>query len=322
MKRRPIQLAVLVALLLLLIAVGTAALLANHGVARPVVLTVFVGSATVERAGAAAQPAHSGDGIGDDDAVATSADGKASLSYPDGSITRLDSSTRVVVHFTQNGIDSRTSLQQSAGLTWNTVRRLLGGSSFEVKGPNSAVAEVRGTRFGYYVEHDASGKPVVWIDVYDGTVGVKGAIGSQVLAGPGQRVTVRAQAAPTIPAPIPSADLHLSFTVFNQTIEAVRGKPIAFASGTLSARTPGASTSVQFDGTGDLELVVGWPADGGDAFSVTVLRPDGSVYTNVQSTSPPLILTVPRAVKGAWTVTVLDLQSPPNEPWWMIVGRG
>ena len=316
------QLAVVVALLLLLIAAGTSALLANHGVARPVVLTVFVGTATVERAGAAATPARSGDGIGDGDAVATSSDGKASLTYPDGSITRLDSRTRVVVHFTHNGAASRTSLQQSAGLTWNTVRRLLGGSSFDVKGPNSAVAEVRGTRFGYYVEHDATGNPVVWVDVYDGTVGVTGAIGSQVLAGPGQRVTVRLQSAPTVPAPIPRSDLHLSFTVFNQTIEAVSGKPIRFATGTPSAGGAAASSSLQFDGTGDLEFVVGWPADGSDTFAVTVLQPDGSVYTSAQSTSPPLIVNISAAARGMWTVTVRDLRSPPNEPWWLVAGRG
>ncbi len=322
MKRRPLQLAVVVALLLVLIAVGTTALLANHGVARPVVLTVFIGTATVERAGVAAAAARSGDGIGDGDAVATSSDGKASLTYPDGSITRLDSSTRVVVHFAQNGASSRTSLQQSAGLTWNTVRRLLGGSSFDVKGSNSAVAEVRGTRFGYYVEHDATGNPVVWIDVYDGTVGVSGAIGSQVLAGPGQRVTVRPQSAPTVPAPIPSSDLHLSFIVFNQTIEALSGRPIAFATGTLSAGGAAASTSVQFDGTGHLQFVLGWPADGSDVFAVTFLQPDGSVYTSAQSNSPPMIVNIPAAARGTWTVAVRDFQSPPNEPWWLVAGRG
>jgi FecR-like protein len=308
-----------IAALLMLAAVATSALLAGRSASR-VLLTVFVGAAEVAHGAAASEPARSGDMLGDGDSITTSADGKASLTYPDGSVTRLDSSTSVVVHVTQSGASLRTQLVQKAGLTWNSVKHLLGGSTFQVSGPNSSTAEVRGTRFGFYVEHDAAGSPVIWIDVYDGTVGVKGALGGEILASAGQRVTVRAQAAPTQPVPIPEGDLRLSFTVFNQTLEAVVGTPSTFESGTLST---GARTTFAFeaDGTRDLQMVLGWPALAGSTFALTVVAPDGKVFSQTQQPLPPIIVIARKAAAGTWTVEVTDVTSSQAEPWWVIVGR-
>jgi Tfp pilus assembly protein FimT len=308
-----------IAALLMLAAAGTSALLAGRSASR-VLLTVFVGAAKVAHGSAAAEPALSGDMLGDGDSITTGADGKASLTYPDGSVTRLDSSTSVVVHVAQSGSSLRTRLVQTAGLTWNSVKHLLGGSTFQVSGPNSSTAEVRGTRFGFYVEHDAAGSPVIWIDVYDGTVGVKGAVGGEVLATAGKRVTVRTQAAPTQPVPIPDGDLRLSFTVFNQTIEAVVGTPSTFESGTLSA---GARTTFAFeaDGTRDLQIVLGWPALAGSTFSLTVVAPDGTVFSQTRQPLPPIIVIARKAAAGTWTVDVTDVTSSQAEPWWVIVGK-
>jgi len=308
-----------IAALLTVAAVGTSAFLAGRSPSR-VLLTVFVGAAEVAHGAAAAEPARSGDMLGDGDSITTSADGKASLTYPDGSVTRLDSSTSVVVHVTQSGASLRTQLVQKAGLTWNSVEHLLGGSTFQVSGPNSTTAEVRGTRFGFYVEHDATGTPVIWIDVYDGTVGVKGAVGGEVLATAGQRVTVRTQAAPTQPVPIPDGDLRLSFTVFNQTLEAVVGTPSTFESGTLST---GARTTFAFeaDGTHDLQMVLGWPALAESTFALTVVAPDGKVFSQTQQPLPPIIVIARKAAAGTWTIAVTDVTSSQAEPWWVIVGR-
>ena len=307
-------------LISLVIVIGSAAILTNHGGAAKVLLSVFVGSATVERPGVSAATGHSGDTLANGDAVSTSSDGKAALTYPDGSITRLDSDTRVLVHYNQTGSEFHTSLEQSAGLTWNTVKHLVGGSDFQVKG-NGASAEVRGTQFGYYVEHDALGKPVIWIDVYDGTVAVTGAIGPQVLAGPGQRVTVRQNAAPTQPLPIPDGDLRLSFTVFNQTIEAVTANPFAFESGSLRSGESSSSFSVEADGKSDLQFVLGWPAVAGDTFAMTVISPDGTVFAQGTATAAPLVVIARKATAGGWTFVVHDLRSAPTDPWWVVVGR-
>lgn len=308
--------------MILIVGGAAATILISPGAVRAALLSVFVGSASIQRGGASAAAAgHTGDELVDGDTVATSQDGKAALTYPDGSITRLDSNTRVLVHVTQAGNAIRTNLVQSAGLTWNTVKRLAGGSTFEVTGPNSASAEVRGTRFGYYVEHDTANNPVIWIDVYDGVVGVTGSKGLQVLATAGQRVTVRPAAAPTVPVPIPDGDLRLSFTVFNQTIEAVTGKPFAFQAGTLATGQTSTRLAVQADGKSDLQFVLGWPSPPGSTFAMTVVAPNGGQLLTPQATSPPLIFVAPKAAAGVWTLTVHDIRSAQPDEFWVIVGR-
>ena len=318
--KRRLALLIAAAAVLVIGAVATSAFLGGRAPARPVLLTIFLGAAEVAHGSAPPAPGLTGDMVGDGDSVSTSADGKASLTYPDGSVTRLDSSTRVLVHVTQSGASLRTRVVQSAGLTWNTVKHLAGGSSFQVSGPNSSTAEVRGTRFGFYVEHDVAGNPVIWIDVYDGTVGVKGAVGGEVFAAAGQRVTVRPQTAPTQPVPIPVDDLRLSFTVFNRTIESVVGTPWRFESGTLAS---GVTTTFAFDSDGnhDLHIVLGWPDVAGPTFALAVVAPDGTVFSQTQQPRPPIITTANRATAGTWTVTVRDVASPQPEPWWVIIGR-
>jgi hypothetical protein len=266
----------------------------------------------------AAVAAHSGDGLFSGDTVSTGATGKAAIAYPDGSSTRLDSATTVKVDTLRaQGGAVQTSFQQSAGLTWNKVQRLVGISSFKVSGPNSSSADVRGTVFGFYVEHDAGGAPVIWIDTWSGSVLV-GGTGGTVLAGTGQRVTVRAGAAPTAPVPIPAGDRQLSFTVFNQTLDAVTGKPVAMQSGTLGTATGTPYLTVVADGKSDLQFVLGWP---GSLFELTVIDPDGKVYAKPASTTPPLSVVAPLARAGTWQYSVRDVQSSPDEAFWVVVGR-
>jgi hypothetical protein len=305
-------------MLLLVAAIGLLTLAPSRG-APTMTLTVFTGTAAVQPVGSrAAVAAHSGDGLYSGDTVATGPTGKAAITYPDGSTTRLDSSTTVMVSARRaKGGAVQTSFQQSAGLTWNEVKKLAGVSSFMVSGPNAATAEVRGTVFGYYIEHDASGVPVIWIDTWSGSVLV-GGTGGSVLAGTGQRVTVRARSAPTAPAPIPATDRQLSFTVFNQTLDAVTGKPVAFQSGTLSTGASTPSFSVQADGKTDLQFVLGWP---GSLYELTVVGPDGIAYARPASTVPPIGVVVSRARAGTWRFSVRDIRSAPQEAWWVIVSR-
>jgi hypothetical protein len=285
----------------------------------PMTLTVFIETATIQRAGSkVAVPAHSGDGLRSGDVVATGPNGKALIGYPDGSATRLDSSTTVKVSSLRGkGKSVQTSFQQTAGLTWNKVQRLVGVSSFKVSGPNNASAEVRGTVFGFYVEHDAAGAPVIWVDTWSGSVLVSGKGGS-VLAGTGQRVTVRATLPPTAPVPIPAADHQLSFTVFNQTLDAVTGKPAAFDSGTLNTGTSTPFYMVSADGKSDLQFVLGWPAS---IFELTVVDPDGNVVARSAASVPPISVVVSKARIGTWHFSVRDVQSAPGEVWWVVVGR-
>jgi hypothetical protein len=306
-------------MLLLVVAIGVLTL-GGAEAAPPMTLTVFIPTATITRSGStAAVAAHSGNGLHSGDTVTTGPNGKAAIGYPDGSTTRLDSSTTVRVSSRHGqGQTVQTSFRQSAGLTWNKVQRLVGVSSFKVSGPNSATAEVRGTVFGYYVEHEPGGAPVIWIDTWSGSVLV-GGTGGSVLAGRGQRVTVRAGVPPTTPVPIPVGDHQLSFTVFNQTLDAVTGKPVAFQSGTLSTGVSSQSFAVQADGKSDLQFVLGWP---GSIYELTITDPAGNVVARSASSVPPLGVVVPSATAGRWHFTVRDVQSAPGEAWWLIVGRG
>jgi hypothetical protein len=310
-----------VLMLLLVVAIGFLTLGGSPavGAAPTMTLTVFNGTATVQRVGSsAAVAAHSGDGLFSGDTVSTGATGKAAITYPDGSTTRLDSATTVKVSATRaKGGAVQTSFKQSAGLTWNKVQRLVGLSTFNVSGPNSATAGVRGTVFGFYVEHEATGAPVIWIDTWSGSVLV-GGTGGTVLAGTGQRVTVRAGAPPTAPVPIPAGDRQLSFTVFNQTLDAVTGKPVAFQNGTLSTATGTPYHGVVADGKSDLQFVLGWP---GSLYELTVVDPDGKVFAKPASTTPPISVVVPQARAGTWQFSVRDVQSTPDEAWWVVVGR-
>jgi len=317
MTKRALRAAVMISLAVLLISVtadsAATVLGPAAGTPRPVLLTLFTGGATLLRGAASAISGHSGDRLGNGDTVLTGADSKASLLYPDGSMTRLDSDTTVTVH-----VGGGTQLQQSTGLTWNRVQTLVGSQRFTISGPNSTTAEVRGTEFGYYVEHDPAGNPLIWVDVWSGAVQVSGATGPPVTGTTGQRVTVRLGAAPTTPVPIPLSDTQLAFTVFNRALNAITGTPVAFADGTLSAGGTSAPGSVRADGRSDLEFVLAWP---GSSYRLTVRDPSGAVLAASSSSTPPVVVRAPRARAGVWTYTVDDLDSPPAEAWWVVVGQ-
>lgn len=314
---------VLVALLGTVVGVALAVFGAGAAARPTATLTVFTGLARIQRAGTTAEvAARSGELVGSGDSVSTAARSKAAVTYPDGSVTRLDSLSRITISLARSGRSAfRMGVRQTAGLTWNNVRKLVGGATFDVSGPNNSVAGVRGTRFGFYIEQDAAGKPVVWVDVYDGVVAVSGATGPSVTATANQRVNVRAAAPPTAPVPIPDSDRHLSFTVFNQTLEAVTGRPVAFEDGVLSSSQSDGPFTVAADGKSSLQFVLGWPGGNLEIFELTVIDPTGRVFAQPAATRQPIVVTVPNAAAGAWRFQVRDISSTPLEPWWVIVGR-
>jgi hypothetical protein len=304
-------------MLLLVVAIGAITLGGSQG-APPVTLTIFTGTATILRSGGtAAVAARSSDGLASGDTLATGSSGKAAIGYPDGSMTRLDSNTTITVTTGRQGGAVRTSLQQSAGRTWNKIQPAAGAATLKFSGPNSASTEVRGAVFGFYIEHDTTGAPVTWIDAWSGSVPVTGTRGS-VLVAAGQRVTVRAKTPPTVPVPIPAGDLQLSFTVFNQTLDAVSGKPVVFSSGTLGSANGTPYFTVEGDGLSDLQFVLGWP---GSIYQLTVVDPSGILFARPASSAPPLKVVVPRAIAGTWRFSVRDVQSAPDEAWWVVVAR-
>lgn len=115
------------------------------------------------------------------DTITTGADGNVDIFFSDGSVTRLDPDTELVITgesaVTENEEDSiatKIYLKLIRGKIWNKVVRLADKSEFNVE-TTSAIAGVRGTEFG------------VWDDntliVYSGTVWVKEDTDERIVSG-------------------------------------------------------------------------------------------------------------------------------------------
>ena len=237
---------------------------------------------------------------------------KAALTFPDGSVTRLDSGTEVLVKAVDKNADGTTtvSLSQSVGKTWSSVKKLVGLAKFNVSGPNNATAEVRGTEFAVIIVVQPDGSKVVHLDVYSGAVDASSQQTTVSLAG-GQGTIIGPGAAPTPAAPIPPADLQDSWTVFNQTFDVSQGSPVGFSTNTLNqgdttALTPGATA----DGSSDLDFTLGWP---GSTFELMVFAPDGTEFSRNSSSTPPVAIVVHHAAAGAWSYKVHDIASNPSD---------
>ena len=81
---------------LVLLVAGVAGFTLGSASVPTMFLSIFTGSASIQRSGTTtAMAATSGEGLEDGDTVATSAGGRAAILYPDGSVTRLDVDTTV-----------------------------------------------------------------------------------------------------------------------------------------------------------------------------------------------------------------------------------
>src|SRR3982074_494990 len=119
------------------------------------VLTVFTGAVEIQRSHASALTrAQSGDQVSVGDAITTGPDTKAAITYPSGTVARLDSNTRLTIvqlgRTTAGGWN--IDVFQAVGKSWSRMAQLVGGSTYVVNAPNSVAAEVRGTEFEVIVE--------------------------------------------------------------------------------------------------------------------------------------------------------------------------
>jgi FecR protein len=285
------------------------------------VLNVFLGSVQVERAGASGyQAARSGELIASGDRVRTGADTKASLSFPDGSVTRLDSDTDLEVvglnRLSAGG--EATQLQQSSGQAWYTVVKLVGAASFRVDAPNNTTAEVRGTEFTIKIA-GASGSQLVTAQVWAGEVDTSAA-GRTLTLVAGQSTTISPGSPPTPATSLGPADRQDPWTVFNLGLDALAGGTITTIDGGQMSTGDSTQPAVgaQASAGDDLQFVLAWP---GSTFQLTVLAPDGTTYAAPSSSAPPLNVTVKGADAGKWSYSVADLESQPGEQWYLFVAR-
>jgi hypothetical protein len=119
-------------------------------------LTVYQPTASTSRNGTDYSPANTGAVIQAGESVQTDVKGRAAITLPDGTLTRLASNTTIKLdsaHFTKSGNLHDVTLTQDLGRTFTNVQHLVSGATFDVKG-KSATASVRGTKFEVYTTAD------------------------------------------------------------------------------------------------------------------------------------------------------------------------
>jgi PKD repeat protein len=144
------------------------------------------------------------------DWVKTSATGRASVTFFEGSSTQMEPNTTVCIEELLSTVEGSTTvkLNQQAGKTWNRVGNLVDpASSFEVK-TTAAAAVARGTLID--VEVEENGTTVV--KVLGGNASVI-AQGQEVAVTTGGQTTVDPGKPPPPPLPIPPASSQLTVSI-------------------------------------------------------------------------------------------------------------
>jgi FecR-like protein len=158
------------------------------------------------RAGAAFAPALDGELYATGDLVRANVDGRAILTFFDGSSLSVDPGSQVKVvaldRVSTDGI--QVTIEQTLGRSWQSVQKLkTPDSRYEVRTPSTS-AVVRGTGFLTSVQQLANGKTQTTYQVDDGTVQVSATAGGSVSVPAGTQVTIAEGAqAPASATPIP-----------------------------------------------------------------------------------------------------------------------
>src|SRR4030088_3070550 len=144
-------------------------------------------------------PALDGDILASGDFVRSTKDGRAVLTFFDGSTLSVDPASLVKV-ITLNRLPSgglQPLVERTAGRAWAAVSKLkTPDSKFEIRTPTS-IAAVRGTSFETQVTQNADGTSSVTYKVDEGEVLVTANAGGSVSVAAGQQVTINT----TQPAP-------------------------------------------------------------------------------------------------------------------------
>ena len=160
------------------------------------------------RAGGAFVAALDGEVFATGDLVRANVEGRAVLTFFDGSSMSVDPGSQVKVialnRVSTDGI--QVTIEQSLGRSWSAVQKLkTPDSRYEVRTP-STTAVVRGTGFLTLVQQLASGGTQTTYQVDEGTLQVTATAGGSVSVPAGSQVTIAEGApAPASATPIPPA---------------------------------------------------------------------------------------------------------------------
>lgn len=170
-------------------------------------LAVLSTAVDAQKGSADFAPALDGDILAKGDLVRSSKDGRAVLTFFDGSTLSVDPGSLVKV-LTLNRLGGggiQLLLEQTLGRSWAAVAKLkTPDSKFEIKTPSS-IASVRGTAFETSVAQNADGTSAVTYKVDDGQIFITANAGGSVAVAANQQVTIStnqpapAQAAPQAP---------------------------------------------------------------------------------------------------------------------------
>jgi hypothetical protein len=263
------------------------------------ILTVYQPAVAVAHGANGYLPASTGALVQAGDGVQTDAKGRAALTLPDGTITRLASDTTLTLdaaHFARDGNLHDVKLTQQAGRTFTNVRRLVSGATFKVAG-KSATATVRGTKFEVYIKADGS----MTVKLFQGELDFETSKEKIHLVAP-QQISIDANGVITGPGPI-LADPTDPF-----------GPALAASDAVSANTTPGTEQdfigaplhngeqqqySYSYAGGSLVKAALGYP---GSAMKLTVQGPDGQKYFG---TGPsPIVVTVSNAPAGIYTIIV------------------
>lgn len=198
---------VIAVLLVIVVAVGVFLYFPRSTVAEAVnnaVLAVLNHGVFGQRGTAAEEPALDGDIFATGDLVRADAQGRAVLTFFDGSTVSVDPNSHVrvvsLVKTASGGI--QLTLEQTLGRTWASVSELASADSkFEIRTP-SMTATVRGTAFETIVEQRPDGTTTTTVKTGDGEVLVQAEAGGEVSVPAGQQVQV-AENEPAPPQAVP-----------------------------------------------------------------------------------------------------------------------
>jgi len=160
------------------------------------------------RSGSAFSPALDGEIYATGDLVRANVDGRAILTFFDGSSLSVDPGSQVKVialnRVSTDGI--QVTIEQSLGRSWQSVQKLkTPDSRYEVRTP-STTAIVRGTAFLTFVQQLATGGTQTTYQVDEGTLQVNATAGGSVTVPAGSQVTIAEGAqAPAASTPMVAA---------------------------------------------------------------------------------------------------------------------
>jgi len=160
------------------------------------------------RSGGTFAPALDGEVYKSGDLVRANTDGRAVLTFFDGSSLSVDPGSQVKVLALNRvpGDGIQASVEQTLGRSWSAVQKLkTPDSRYEVKTP-STTAVVRGTAFLTLVQQLPAGGTQTTYQVDDGTLQVTANAGGTVTVAAGTQVTIAEGAqAPASATPIPAS---------------------------------------------------------------------------------------------------------------------